>query len=154
MYERAIARKDPRARVFGQACPEFVEFVERGEVEGDHIYEVALGYLEPMKQWGMDTLIMGCTHYPLLAGLLQDIMGPEVALISSADETAAEVEDILDRLGWLAGGDVAGEHRFLTTGDVEKSTGLGRMFLGPEVESAIHVDLKTHPDLGMYREVR
>ncbi|MFH1150562.1 MAG: glutamate racemase [Actinomycetota bacterium] len=149
VYERAIRRKDGRASVFGQACPEFVEFVERGETEGNHIYEVALGYLEPMKQWGMDTLIMGCTHYPLLAGLLKDILGPDVALISSADETACEVEDILDRLGWLADRSAAGRHRFLTTGDAEKSTELGRMFLGPEVVGAIHVDLKTHPDLGM-----
>lgn len=149
-YERAIGKLDSRATIFSQACPEFVEFVERGEVTGDHISEIAMGYLEPMVEAGIDTLIMGCTHYPLLEGLLHEVVGPEVALISSAEETAAEVEDILDRLGWLRE-DTHGEHFFLTTGDVEKSIRLGRLFLGPEVSDVTHVGLEfdRHPALGL-----
>jgi glutamate racemase len=148
-YERALTRLDPRADVFSQACPEFVDFVERGEVTGDHISEVAMGYLEPMMEAGMDTLIMGCTHYPLLEGLLREVVGPDVPLVSSADETAAEVEDILDRLGWRRDGDPHGKHFFTTTGDVRKSVHLGRMFLGPEVHDVIHVgaDFDEHPEL-------
>ena len=149
-YERAIGKLDPRATMFSQACPEFVEFVERGEVTGDHISEIAMGYLEPMMEAGIDTLIMGCTHYPLLEGLLHEVVGPEVALISSAEETAAEVKDILDRLGWLRE-DAPGRHFFLTTGDVEKSIRLGRLFLGPEVSDVTHVGLEfgLHPALGL-----
>jgi glutamate racemase len=146
-YERAIKRGDPRASVFSQACPEFVEFVERGEVTGDIISEVALGYIDPMMEAGIDTLIMGCTHYPLLAPLLADVTGDHVELISSADETAVEVQDILERLGWLADPEGRGSMVFLTTGDVEMSRELGRMFLGPEVRKVISVTLDEHPEL-------
>lgn len=146
-YENAIRRLDPRAQVFSRACPEFVEFVERGEVTGDHISEVALGYLDPMLEAGIDTLIMGCTHYPLLAPLLEEVVGPQVALISSADETAVEVEDILDRLGWLRDERSEGSMTFLTTGDVSTCAQLGRAFLGPEVEGVVLVDLCEHPPL-------
>lgn len=146
-YERAIKRLDPDALVLGQACPEFVEFVERGEVTGDHIFEMALGYLDPMLEAGIDTLIMGCTHYPLLAPLLQQVVGPEVCLISSADETAAEVEIILDRLGWLADNGCPGSMMFLTTGEVGQSRELGRMFLGPEVREVTPICFDEHPEL-------
>jgi glutamate racemase len=149
-YERALRRVEPRAAIHTQACPEFVEFVERGEVTGDHITETAMGYLEPMKEAGMDTLIMGCTHYPLLEGLLHEVVGPEVALISSAEETAGEVQEILERLGWLRDGSTPGRHIFLTTGDVAKTVELGRMFLGPEVRDVIRVGLEfdQYPHLG------
>jgi len=146
-YERAIKRLNPGARVLSQACPEFVEFVERGEVTGDHITEMALGYIDPMLEAGIDTLIMGCTHYPLLAPLLQQVVGQDVGLISSADETAAEVEIILDRLGWLTDGDCPGSMMFLTTGDVERSRELGRMFLGPEVRQVTPICFDKHPEL-------
>jgi len=146
-YERAIKRLDPRAEVFSQACPEFVEFVERGEVTGDHISEIALGYLDPMLEAGIDTLILGCTHYPLLAPLLQEVVGGGVDLISSADETAAEVRIILDHLGWLADGSRPGSMMFLTTGDVAQSQELGRMFLGPEVRKVVPVCFEEHPEV-------
>lgn len=146
-YERAVTRLDPGARVFGQACPEFVEFVERGEVSGDHIREIALGYLDPMIEFGMDTLIMGCTHYPLLEPLLRDVAGPSVELVNSADETAAEVADILDHLGWLADGGGHGSAAFLTTGDEERSRELGRLFLGPEVRRVVPITFDNHPEL-------
>lgn len=151
-YQRAIERLDPRAKVFGQACPEFVECVERGEVSGDHIYEMALGYMSPMLEEGIDTLIMGCTHYPLLAPLFRDVVGPSVELISSADETAAEVDVILDRLGWLADENSRGSMVFLTTGDVASSEELGRMFLGPEVRKVVPVTFDNHPDLDFLQD--
>jgi glutamate racemase len=146
-YERAIRHLDPRAKVFSRACPEFVEFVERGEVTGDIISEVALGYIDPMLEAGIDTLIMGCTHYPLLAPLLGEVVGRGVELISSADETAIEVQDILDRLGWLSEPGGTGSLVFLTTGDVERSRELGRVFLGPEVRRVIPVSFEAHPEL-------
>lgn len=146
-YEKAIKRLDRRANVFSQACPEFVDFVERGEVLGDHISEIALGYMDPMLEDGIDTLIMGCTHYPLLAPLLKEVVGDSVELINSADETACEVEDILDRLGWLADGSRKGSMMFLTTGDSATSHRLGRMFLGPEVRTAVPVTLDSYPEI-------
>lgn len=146
-YENAIKRLDPRATVFSRACPELVDFVERGEVEGDHVREVAMRHIDPMLEDGIDTLIMGCTHYPLLAPLLDEVVGTGVALISSAEETAAEVEDILDRLGWLAGEERQGSMMFLATGDIERSRRLGRFFLGPEVRDVVPVTFDNHPEL-------
>ena len=98
-----------------------------------------------MLEAGIDTLIMGCTHYPLLAPLLAQVAGPGVELISSAEETAAEVDTILDRLGWLAEGDRPGSMMFLTTGDVDEGRRLGRMFLGPEVREVIPITFDEHP---------
>ena len=146
-YARELARLDPSVEIFSQQCPEFVEFVERNEVYGERIDAVARGYLEPMLRNGVDTIILGCTHYPLLEDLLLEVVGPGVTLISSAEETAAEVEDILDRLGWLREGDEPGRLYFLTTGDAERASELGRRFLGPELGQATHVDLRAHPDL-------
>ncbi len=140
-YKRALEHFDRNVTVFSTACPEFVEFVESGEVTGDRISEVALSYLDPMLDAGIDTLILGCTHYPLLEPLLQEVVGPDVTLISSAEETAREVDEILDRLGWDRESGSDGDFRFMTTGDVEKYVRLGRIFLGPEVKRADKVDL-------------
>ena len=147
-YETAIRRLDPRAQVFSRACPEFVDFVERGEVDGEHIAEIANGYLDPMVETGVDTIILGCTHYPMLEALIQRIVGDGVTLISSADETAEEVEDILERLGCVRNDRSIGRRYFLATGDAEKCTELGSMFLGPEVQEVIPVSFDMRPDLG------
>jgi glutamate racemase len=146
-YARAIDRLDPQVEVFSRACPEFVAFVERGETEGEHIVEVARGYLSPMVEAGVDTIILGCTHYPMLEGLIGRIVGEGVALISSADETAEEVEDILERLGWVRNDGPEGRRYFLATGDAQKCTELGRMFLGPEVREVIPVSFDARPGL-------
>ena len=81
-YERAI-RSLRDAELFSAACPAFVPFVERGDTTSDELLEAARGYLRPLTDAGVDTLILGCTHYPLLSGLLQVVMGPDVVLISS-----------------------------------------------------------------------
>lgn len=146
-YTRELRRLDPSIEIFSQACPEFVEYVERNEVYGEHIGAIARGYLEPMVEAGVDTVILGCTHYPLLEDLLLEVVGPGVKLISSADETAAEVGDILDRLGWLRESERGGRRYFLTTGDESKCTELGRRFLGPEVGRVIPVTFDKHPGL-------
>ena len=146
-YERALGRLDPSADIVCQACPEFVELVENGEVKGTRAREITEGYIEPLAAEGIDTLILGCTHYPLLQELIQEVVGSGVTLISSADETAREVGDILERLGWKREAGSPGLHYFLTTGNVEKSARLGRMFLGPEVRDVIHVGFDLHPPL-------
>jgi glutamate racemase len=147
-YETAIRKLDPGVEVISRACPDFVDFVERGEVDGEHIVEIARGYLSQMVEAGVDTVILGCTHYPMLEALIQRIVGDGVALISSADETAEEVADILGRLGWFRNDGSAGTRYFLATGDAEKCAELGRMFLGPEVREVMRVSFDMRPDLG------
>ncbi len=119
------------------ACPGFVEFVEAGDVESDQVHVLAERLLAPVRAAAVDTLVLGCTHYPLLARTIGDVMGREVVLVSSADETAFAVRELLGvgRAGSIAGGGTpAPKHRFLTSGDVATFRHLGARFLGPEVE--------------------
>lgn len=113
------------------ACPGFVEFVEAGDVESDQVHILAERLLEPVRRADIDTLILGCTHYPLLARTIGDVMGPDVVLVSSADETAFAARRL------LAGTAVAcpPTHTFLTSGDPEQFARLGARFLGPEVDA-------------------
>lgn len=115
------------------ACPDFVEFVERGETSGDHLLEVARNYLEPLKQKDIDTLVLGCTHYPLLSAAIGFVMGDGVNLVSSAEETAKDVFRVLTEHDLLAANDVDPKHRFLATGKKQEFEILAKRFLGPEV---------------------
>jgi len=117
------------------ACPEFVELVEAGETSGPHVLSVAHRYLDPVRDAGVDTLVLGCTHYPLLTGAISYVMGEEVTLVSSAEETAKDVYRTLVAHGLERDG-AAGRptHRFLATGDPDSFATLARRFLGPEVQ--------------------
>jgi glutamate racemase len=123
-----------RVELYSRACPVFVERVERGDTSSKELQEAAVEYLGPLKEAGVDTLILGCTHYPLLSGLISVVMGPDVLLISSAEETARDVYAALLRDGLLRGDDGPPAHEFLTTGDPGSFRELGRRFLGPEIE--------------------
>jgi len=126
-YQRAAA--DAGVTLTCAACPGFVEFVEAGDVDSDQVHVLAERLLDPVRRAGVDTLVLGCTHYPLLARTIGDVMGPEVVLVSSADETAFAARRMLGTV--VATGAV--EHRFLTSGDPERFAHLGTRFLGPEV---------------------
>ncbi len=116
------------------ACPRFVDFVERGMTSGRQVLGLAQSYTEPLQRAGADTVVLGCTHYPLLSGVLQLALGPEVTLVSSAEETAKDVLRVLSENDLLREpGSVAPAHEFLATGDPEPFTRLGRRFLGPEI---------------------
>jgi glutamate racemase len=130
-YQHAAARVDRQLDLTCAACPGFVEFVEQGDVESDQVHVLAERLLAPVRQAGVDTLVLGCTHYPLLARTIADVMGPDVVLVSSADETAFEVRATLG-----AGQNARAERRvnFITSGDVGTFRTLGTQFLGPEVE--------------------
>lgn len=118
------------------ACPGFVEFVEAGDVESDQVHVLAERLLAPVKAATVDTLVLGCTHYPLLARTIGDVMGRGVVLVSSADETAFAVRDLLTARGMLAGGPPSDRrHIFFTSGRVDTFRTLGVRFLGPEVAS-------------------
>jgi glutamate racemase len=125
--------------VTSAACPRFVDFVERGLTSGRQVLGLAQGYLEPLQRAEVDTVVLGCTHYPLLAGVLQIVLGPDVTLVSSAEETAKDVVRVLMTrdLGRELPADPTAPphapHEFLATGDPEPFRRLGRRFLGPEI---------------------
>lgn len=122
------------------ACPGFVEFVERGEFGGEQVRVLAERLLAPAVEAKVDTLLLGCTHYPYLARTISDVMGSDVVLVSSADETAFEVRRVLHHLGLAAGPrPAATAPTFITTGDVNRFEELGRTLLGPELERAEQV---------------
>lgn len=117
-----------------QACPRFVEFVEAGVTAGNEVLSVTRGYLQPLLDAHVDTLVLGCTHYPLLSSVISYVMGPEVTLVSSADEAAKDVYRILHERGLLQKGlQTKPSHRFLATGDPAEFEKLAHRFLGPEV---------------------
>ncbi len=113
-------------------CPQFVQFVERGETSGDAITKVASDYLAPLKAKQIDTLVLGCTHYPLLTGVISYVMGNEVTLVSSAEETAKDLYRVLVEKKLLSSSNQP-THRFVSTGDTAAFSALARRFLGPEV---------------------
>ncbi|UQX09559.1 glutamate racemase [Candidatus Mycobacterium methanotrophicum] len=119
------------------ACPRFVDFVERGITSGRQVLGLAEGYLEPLQRAGVDTLVLGCTHYPLLSGIIQLVMGESVTLVSSAEETAKELVRMLTQLDLLhphpdRPGTPA-RRVFEATGDPEAFLNLAARFLGPAI---------------------
>ena len=132
-YDRAVAATGADVALVSQACPVFVEHVERGDTSSDALRMAARGYLVPLVERGVDTLILGCTHYPLLSGLLQLELGPDVALVSSAEETAKDVYAALVGSGLRRGDPTPPAHEFLATGDPDRFQDLANIFLGPEL---------------------
>ncbi len=139
-YTKALHVFDAGLEIYTRACPEFVDFVESGEVEGARIENLAHQYLDAFLRSGVDAVILGCTHYPLLDATIGKVMGPGVKLISSADETAREVQEILRRRDHLREDGEAG-HRFLSTADPEQFRLLGSRFLGKEIGHVEKVSL-------------
>ena len=133
-YEDAFAAA-PHVTITTAACPRFVDFVERGHTSGRQILGLAQSYLAPLAAADIDTLVLGCTHYPLLTGVIQLTMGDGVTLVSSAEETAKDVYRVLTATGQLRDPDAPpARHRFVATGDPEPFRRLGRRFLGPEID--------------------
>jgi len=133
-YDDAFAAA-PHVRLFTQACPRFVDFVEQGVTAGDELLEVAHDYLDPLVGVGVDTLVLGCTHYPLLTGVISYVMGDEVTLVSSAEECAKDVYKLLVREGLMRASGIPA-YTFLTTGRPAEFEQIGRRFLGPELHAA------------------
>lgn len=120
-YERLIKEKLDGAKVYSKACPMFVPLVENGYIGKDcrPTVEIAKEYLEPLKSEGIDTLILGCTHYPLLTPIISEILGPGVQLINSGAEAARHARDILLKNGLLSDGGLPGEIRMYCTDSTE-----------------------------------
>src|SRR5690242_389714 len=137
-YDDAFAAA-PDVELTTVACPSFVDFVERGITSGRQLVGLAQSYLDPLQAAGVDTVVLGCTHYPLLTGVISLVMGDDVTLVSSAEETAKDVYRVLTREDLLRDPDApAPEHAFLATGDPEPFARLGRRFLGPEIGAVLH----------------
>ena len=132
----------PHLKITSVACPLFVEYVERGETSGNAITEIAREYLAPVMAQDIDTLVLGCTHYPLLTGVISYVMGNEVTLVSSAEETAKDLYRVLLENSLMRSTQAnPPTHKFLATGDAASFEKLARRFLGPEVGGVEHQEL-------------
>jgi len=151
-YQRALKRRwvaasGPPTKLTCAACPGFVELVERGETGGDEAIALAERLLAPVVAAGVDSLLLGCTHYPYLARTIGEVMGPQVVLVSSAEETAFEIRGILSETGLgrrrtISNGSSAdsfkGSHRWISSGEAGSFVRVGQHLFGPELDEAEH----------------
>ncbi len=128
------------------ACPTFVDFVERGVTSGPELLKAAEEYLAPIKAAQVDTLVLGCTHYPLLNAAISYVMGDSVNLVSSADETAKDVFRVLTEHDLLAPSSAKPSYKFYSTGNAKEFESLAKRFLGPEVSDVTHLTRKAAND--------
>ncbi|HWU23159.1 MAG TPA: glutamate racemase [Nocardioides sp.] len=133
-YDDAFAAA-PHLELATRACPRFVDYVEAGITGGDELLAVAHEYLDPLTELGIDTLILGCTHYPLLTGVISYVMGDGVTLVSSAEESAKALYRTLADKGLMRGEGEA-SYTFATTGSPDEFATIGRRFLGAELAAA------------------
>jgi glutamate racemase len=140
-YERAVRRSAPDATLTSVACPDLAPIIQQGFPVDGRVVEAVRAYCEPLREADVDTVILGCTHYPLVAPMLQRMLGPGVALISSGRSLAQSVASSLERadLGSQQSGE--GAYRFLCTGDVEAFRQVGSRFLQLPIEQIEHVDI-------------
>ena len=146
-YERQIAAENPAARVLARACPLFVPLVENGRFQpGDAVIEtVAAEYLAPLKEAGVDTLVLGCTHYPLLERVIAAYMGPSVTLVNVGAESARAVGAMLGEQKALAAREREGQCRCYVSDQAEDFSRLASIFLGWDVEQAVEqVDISQY----------
>lgn len=128
-YEFEIKQLEPQAKVTAVACPLFVPFAEEGWLSGKVVLDVAKAYLSPLKKAGVDTVILGCTHYPLLKAVIRKVMGDSVTLIDSAQQVAIEVKKILAQEG-LLNKNGKGKQKFYVSDNPEWFSELAKRFLG------------------------
>lgn len=132
-YDDAFAAA-PQLQLFSQACPRFVELVEAGITSGPEVLAVAGGYLQPLREAGVDTVVLGCTHYPFLKGAISYVMGPEVSLVSSDDETAKDVYRVLNDRRLLRTSSTPPTRHYEATGaSADEFLRLAERFLGAPV---------------------
>lgn len=133
-YESQIRQLDPTIKVVAVACPLFVPFAEEGWLSGNVVLEVARRYLKPLKEAKVDTVILGCTHYPLLKPVIKEVLGKDITLIDSAKQVAIEVKKLLAQEGLLNGVRQA-KHRFYVSDNPEWFSSLAERFLGKAVHN-------------------
>jgi glutamate racemase len=141
-YTRAIKRLDPAAEVLTKACPLFVSLVEEGWVDNQVARLTAQNYLQELKDAGVDTLVLGCTHYPLLKPLIAEIMGERVTLVDSAAETARTVAEILARNNCMRPDSEKGNHHYYVSDIPAGFIRVGKRFLGERLGDVYQVNLE------------
>jgi len=140
-YEKKLAEKDPAITVFPQACPLFVPLAEEGWLDNQVAEDVARIYLEPVRRNNIDTLILGCTHYPLLKDVIRKVLGPDVTIIDSAEETAKLVAKRLRILKMEHNGIEKTKHRFFVSDIPLQFREIGERFLGRNLGNVTRVDI-------------
>ena len=138
-YTRALKAADSSIEVYSRACPLFVPLVEEGWTDNAVVHMTATAYLESLKQSGIDTLILGCTHYPLLKKAIRKFLGEGVRLVDSAEEVAKEVAALLKKSA-MSRKTGTGSHGFFVTDAPDRFVKVGRRFLGEKVESAVRIE--------------
>jgi glutamate racemase len=128
-YQNALQSLDAGLEVFAVACPRLAPLIQDGDVFSEETEQTAREYVAPLKGARVDTVILGCTHYPLITPMLRRLLGPQVALINSAEETAREVGEIMVRKGIGNDEGREGDYRFFATGDTEEFREVGARFL-------------------------
>ena len=142
-YEKKLTEKRGGVTVVSQACPLFVPLAEEGWLEGEVTHRIAQMYLEPMRAHRVDTLVLGCTHYPLLKGVIRDVLGNEVVIIDSAQETTKLVAERLRVLRMMSESREVPRHAFFVSDIPHQFQVVGERFLGRTLESVTRVDLES-----------
>ncbi|MGE4283936.1 MAG: glutamate racemase [Clostridia bacterium] len=144
-YTRVIKELTPDAQTFSKACTLFVPLVENGYTENEVARLVAQEYLQPLKEQEVDTLIMGCTHYPLLEKTIAGIMGEKVTLVDPGAETVKYVKQLLKEKDMLVQPDASAEYRYFVSDSVENFSRLGSVFLGQEITQSVEkIDIEKY----------
>jgi len=141
VYQAALSRLAPEAHVLARACPLFVPLAEEGWIEGPIPTQIAETYLSDLRKIEVDSLLLACTHYPLLINTIQKVMGPEVTVVDSADATAQTVAAALERLGALNTSGGRGTLLSVVSDAPERFAETGRAFLGEPIGRVEWVDL-------------
>ncbi len=134
-YAKAIQKLDSKAKVFSQSCPLFVPLVEEGHFHDEITRQVAEKYLLPMKRLNPDTVVLGCTHYPLIRGVIQEILGRDITLIDSARETAEEVKEIIERNRLSSMNGRVSDCKFFVSDEPKRFAKIGSLFLKDTIRS-------------------
>lgn len=140
-YEKALTSLNSRLYVTSHACPKFVPLVESGEYSGTIAEKIVDESLMPLLNHNLDTLILGCTHYPLLEPLIKNVMGNSVHVISSGDETAREMSAILQYNGLLESDEIEPEHEFYTTGSTAIFSKIASEWMGMPIQNVKKIKL-------------
>ena len=144
VYEKAISKLDETIEIISKACPLFVNLVEEGWWDNDIVFRTAEEYLLAVKNMGVDTLVLGCTHYPLLQGIISRVMGDDVRLVSSALEVARVVRQVVEEKDMLRNEGIKPVYRYYTSDSVVKFEQLGSIILDREIHSAEKVDIEKY----------
>lgn len=150
VYVRAVQAAAARlpgerpADILQQACPLFVGLAEEGWWDNDIALRIAREYLRPLKDYGVDTLVLGCTHYPLLTPVIRQVMGPDVTLINAGSKVAARVQSVLAERGLLNQSGQPARHTYFTSDSAEQFQQLGSAFLDQSVQAAGHINIERY----------